>query len=313
MLGRLASTSSVRSRRSTLLYSRSGSLLDRHSGTEPSITWPIMSRQRRSTTTKVVRWGLGDFFWVFGLGLLAATAVGVAALRLRHPEFGGARKVKIDATDTLIGAAAQFAAWALLLWFFVGLKGRGMLGPSADPFEGLGLARGRGLRHELGLSVRLRDWWWLFVGIGAAIVINLAAAPLAYLWKQGHHGTQDVGEQLKGASGATRFALFIVVVAIAPIIEESLFRGVLLRSVLRRLPAATTTIIVALAFGLTHVIGDIDTLPALPALVALGGFNAVLAIRSGSLSRSILVHVGFNLLGAISLLAVVPGLVRSVH
>jgi membrane protease YdiL (CAAX protease family) len=42
----------------------------------------------------------------------------------------------------------------------------------------------------------------------------------------------------------------------------------------------------------------------LPALVALGCLCGVLAVRSGSLSRPILVHAGFNLLTTVQIVGV---------
>jgi membrane protease YdiL (CAAX protease family) len=40
----------------------------------------------------------------------------------------------------------------------------------------------------------------------------------------------------------------------------------------------------------------------LPALVALGLVSGVLAVRTGNLSRSILLHAGFNLVAVLAVL-----------
>ena len=51
-------------------------------------------------------------------------------------------------------------------------------------------------------------------------------------------------------------------------------------------------------FGAVHLLGGnvLGTLAVLPALIGLGVVSGVLAVRSGDLSQSILLHVGFNLI-----------------
>jgi membrane protease YdiL (CAAX protease family) len=53
----------------------------------------------------------------------------------------------------------------------------------------------------------------------------------------------------------------------------------------------------ALVFALAHLLDpSLGTLAVLPALFALGAVSGVLALESGDLSRSIMLHIGFNLL-----------------
>ena len=61
----------------------------------------------------------------------------------------------------------------------------------------------------------------------------------------------------------------------------------------------------ALIFGLIHALGDpsVGTLIALPAIILLGLVSGIQAVRTGELSRSILLHMGFNTLTVVFLFA----------
>jgi uncharacterized protein len=92
--------------------------------------------------------------------------------------------------------------------------------------------------------------------------------------------------------------LAVFAVLLAPVVEELVFRGLLLRALLRRMDVTGAVVVSSLAFALVHVIGDpsLGSLAVVPGLLGIGMVAAVLAVRSGSLSQPILLHVGFNLL-----------------
>jgi len=90
-----------------------------------------------------------------------------------------------------------------------------------------------------------------------------------------------------------------------PLTEELLFRGTLLRSLLRKITPDAAVLVTAAIFGLVHVLGDpsVGTLIALPAIILLGVVSGVQAVKTGTLSRSILLHMGFNALSVVLLFA----------
>jgi membrane protease YdiL (CAAX protease family) len=94
----------------------------------------------------------------------------------------------------------------------------------------------------------------------------------------------------------------IAVVVFAPLAEELLFRGLLLRGLLRRTNAAGAVLLCGFLFAAAHLV-DPSTAPLLAPLAMVGVVSGVLAVRTGELSRSILLHAGFNLLSAILLFA----------
>jgi len=152
----------------------------------------------------------------------------------------------------------------------------------------------KSLAADFGLVVRLSDAKALVVGAVLEIVLTLALLPILQLNPDAQN--QQLLTDLKDNRDVGTVALFVVgAVILAPIVEELLFRGVLLRALLRKVQPITAVLLSAVIFGLVHYIGDPNTLPFLPALTALGAVLAVVAIRSGDLSTPIFIHAGFNL------------------
>jgi membrane protease YdiL (CAAX protease family) len=242
-----------------------------------SVALPASPPRRR------VRWGIGDAIWVAAVGFLAGNVAGVVSVLARHAPSSG-QNVHLDSIDITVSSFAQFGAMLAMTFLLVRVKGW------------------RGLA-DLGVgTARLADLRYVPMGVGAAIGLNLLVAPLNALWSNAGHGGQEIGKDLQRASGVTIAILFVVIVLVAPITEELLFRGIVLRSALRRMDVVAAVIVSGLAFGALHLL-DPDTLPSLPALVAFGMLSAVVAVRTGRLAPSMGLHIGFNLLGAVALLA----------
>jgi membrane protease YdiL (CAAX protease family) len=135
---------------------------------------------------------------------------------------------------------------------------------------------------------------------GALLEVGLALTLLPLQHLAGGK-TQEVVNELHNASGAKLVVLAVGAGMIAPVVEELLFRGLLLRALLRRMPATPAVGISAASFALLHLVDpSIGTVVALPALATVGVVSGVLAVRTGDLSRSILLHAGFNLVTVIA-------------
>jgi uncharacterized protein len=91
-------------------------------------------------------------------------------------------------------------------------------------------------------------------------------------------------------------AFGVLAVAIAPIVEELVFRGFIFNALLRYTPVWFAAIVSGLAFGLSH--GSLSA--ALPLSVS-GIVLALVYYRSGSLTASILTHATFNLVNIVAL------------
>ena len=224
-------------------------------------------------------WGIGAAV----LALVAAAACGlVSSLALSvllPPGLAGAP----DAPGALLiaGVALAQALGALLVgaWATSPRRGRG----------------GRGLAVEVGLRLRAVD-------VAAGAVLALVAVPvlgilIGVLVAAGLLELRDVDNTSLLFAGAERGTDFLLVAAsaalLAPLWEEVLFRGLLLRSLGRRLGTVPAVVLSSVAFGLLH---------AQPgrgfALVlvtgALGVLFAVVTVRAGRLGPAIVAHAVFN-------------------
>lgn len=219
-----------------------------------------------------VRWGIPDALWVWLAGIAGAVVLAsVAAL---------ARGDLADPADDPVvfagSVAGNYVAMLVLLVALSRWKGRGSL--AAD----------------FGLRLHLRDWWFVPLGFGLQIGVNIVSYPISELAAR-DEAPQDIVRRLQ-ESGGLELAVIVVSAALAaPVIEELLFRGILLRGLLRRMPPAAAVGASALVFAGVHLM-DPGALPVLPGLLVVGLVNGVLAVRSGDLSRPILCHAGFNLL-----------------
>jgi membrane protease YdiL (CAAX protease family) len=99
------------------------------------------------------------------------------------------------------------------------------------------------------------------------------------------------------AHGAGVLLLFLVVAILAPIAEEIFFRGLVLRSIERRLGTRWAIVGSAALFGAAHF----EPLQ-FPALFAFGLVAAFLATRTDRLGPAIWAHVAFNSVAVAGLL-----------
>jgi membrane protease YdiL (CAAX protease family) len=163
--------------------------------------------------------------------------------------------------------------------------------------------RGTGsLATDVGLVLKPGDWWGVPAGMGLQIAIALMTAPLIYWLYPDGPPEQAVAEIATTSQTLLDQVLVIVAVAVgAPIIEEMLFRGVLLSTLRRRLPAWAAVAMSAVVFAAIHLV-DPNAAAAVPGLFLLGLVLGWAALRRGDLSLAIPLHSGINLLAAISLL-----------
>ncbi|HLF99205.1 MAG TPA: CPBP family intramembrane glutamic endopeptidase [Acidimicrobiia bacterium] len=221
-----------------------------------------------------IRWGIGDFFWI----LLAQNLGGIAGFLLWY--LPGLRELSSEAADVFLVNPSFFLATggALIL---VARKGR------------------RSLRVDFGLELRLRDWTAVPAAIGWFIVIALLTLPFTLL-ADVDEPAQDILRTLDDTRSTVRIVgMFAMAVVMAPVLEELMFRGLLLRSLLRRGKPHTAIAASGLVFGLLHLPGasGLGAAGTVVGLSALGMIFSMQAVKTGSLSRPIVTHAGFNLIG----------------
>ncbi len=227
---------------------------------------------------RTITWGIGDFLIAWVVGLLASVIVGSV--------LAGKELTPLDLAITVTVQDAGYLVWLALV----------------SQRKGLGT-----LAADFGLVARPSGGWWAAAPwflVGAALQV-VSYWPLRLLESvHGGGAKQEIVKVVERGSGGAFVFLVLTVLIVAPVAEELMFRGVLLRSLLRRFEPGIAVMISAAAFGLVHLLdGSVGSLVALPVLVVVGLVSGVLAVRSGDLGRSILFHAGFNAFTAIALIS----------
>ena len=222
------------------------------------------------------------------LGALAATLVALVVA-------GVAGFVDIDVLadpDTsetqlprliMVSAVAQYTAMFLGLKLLSDRKGTG------------------DFRHDFHLRISSSDWLFFLYGVGLLFLSGILLTGLFELLGV-EPPTQEVVEAAQATDNLIEKAVIVLAIAVlAPILEEMLFRGVLLDALKSRMALKPAIWVTGIAFGVVHLT-DPATLALVPALILLGVILGFVRERGGgSLSRPILMHMGFNAVTAVAL------------
>lgn len=133
-----------------------------------------------------------------------------------------------------------------------------------------------------------------------AIAAGLAAPVLGGLMTQwlahGHKVTQDIQQLGSQTPLGLRVALVVLVISLGPIVEELLFRGVLLSALLQRWSVLPSVLVTSALFALVHLSGLQFHWYAVPQLFLLALLLAWLRLQSGSIWPAVVAHGSNNLL-----------------
>ena len=222
-----------------------------------------------------IRWRGRDFALVMLVGLIAGSAIYAAGLALGWS----------DEILLVTSAFGQYFGHILGLVY---------------------LARRRGGSTSLGFSISPSDVWYVGLGLILQATLPLLFLPLANLAGEGEAG-QVVGEQIQQLGGlGTRIAMAVVVALLAPVTEELMFRGVLLKALggFGRRTAIVVSALVFAGFHLFGLSGDLlrGALLIVPTFFLMGAILAWVTVKKERLGPAIFIHSGFNLLALLILL-----------
>jgi CAAX protease family protein len=133
--------------------------------------------------------------------------------------------------------------------------------------------------------------------MGAAVPLFIGVFIVISTLDRVVHGSKEQGlvpKHWEPSHASAYAANFVVIVAVAPVVEELLFRG-LGFSLLERFGQWPAILAVGIAFGLYH-----GLVQALPELALFGCALAWLRSRTGSVFPGMLVHAAFNAIGVAS-------------
>ena len=235
-------------------------------------------------------WGLGDV--LLGIPLIVAvaflgTVVGLAFVP--RDELSGVTNGSIDAPVALLACSlvAQQVAQGLWPWVVSKWKGLGLVADWRLRFKPVDLGIG------LGAAI---------MAFGLAAVASGAVSSLVNLTDESQ---AENTQFLLDAKGTPWLAVFLVAAIVgAPLTEELLFRGLILRAFEKRFGKVVAVIGSIVAFTLPHFTGsNLDgTLVLFASIGAVGLVFGVVAVVTDRLGPTIVAHVIFNAFGAASAL-----------
>lgn len=227
-----------------------------------------------------VRWGLGD-------ALLAGATGYLVAIMVSAIWVGATGDARVTWGLTVLSTMGLWAGFAGIPWLVSLRKGRGSL------------AQDYGWRLNPRVDIA--------VGVVAALVTQFVVLRLiTYGFSllepdiRLSQGAQDMAEDVD----ALRFAVLAVVFVVgAPLAEELFFRGILLRSLVRRWGPVAGVVVSGVLFGLVHTEGGnaASVGAVVTSLAVLGIVLAWLTERYGRMGPAIAAHVTFNLVAVIDL------------
>ncbi|WEN16601.1 type II CAAX endopeptidase family protein [Rhodanobacter sp. AS-Z3] len=142
--------------------------------------------------------------------------------------------------------------------------------------------------------------WFFLPAIAIGLALPWLGSVLTEWLARGQTVSQDIQQIGSQTPLAPRVLLALVVVCVGPVVEELLFRGVLLSALLRRWRAGWAVALTSLVFALIHLPGLDYQWYALPALLLLAVLLAILRLRSGSIWPAVLAHATNNLVAVAS-------------
>lgn len=226
-------------------------------------------------------WGVRT--WLGPLVALVALVAILLAGRLLAAAVAPRSKAGMTALGIGLTAAAEALLFVVLL----------VLGRSIA-------RRGGGWRKTYGLDgIRGCDWApWAF-GLLFVFVGRMAVGLMAAALSRGQALADAQNLRLAHPSPGSVIALGLVAVVIAPVAEELMFRGLLLRTFMRRMPFWPAALLSTALFGLLHTYEAASVAGAITLALSVGVLglgNSFLVRITGRLAPAMMVHASFNAL-----------------
>lgn len=219
-------------------------------------------------------WLMKDAFWIFFILILIQ--IGAGLIHWAGMKLGWFAADGKEATAALIQGILFHGVALLIIWGFIRRRNGSWDGAFGLNWRGFKPSLSQGLASYIGI-------------IPIVLVVSLLCQ--LFLYASGYPVTlQDVVTIfLEPQSGWSLFFLLLLAVVVAPLVEEALFRGILLPVLMKKMGLGTAIVASSLFFAGIH-----QHLPSMAPLFILAVVLAMLYIHSGSLWASIVLHAVFN-------------------
>lgn len=137
---------------------------------------------------------------------------------------------------------------------------------------------------------------WLVAALLVGGLLPLLGSVLTQLLAHGHDIPQDIEQLTRSAPLAWRIALAATAISLGPLVEELLFRGVLLSALIPRCGLPLAALLSAAGFAAIHLPGLQWQWYAVPQLILLGLALVWLRLRYQSLWPAVVAHGTHNAL-----------------
>lgn len=145
-----------------------------------------------------------------------------------------------------------------------------------------------------------RQPWFLALALAIGLATPMLGSLLTQWLAGGQTVSQDIDRLGSHAPMDMRLSLVFVVVCVGPLVEELLFRGLLLSAMLKHWNTAVAVAASSLVFALVHLPGLQYQWYAVPNLLLLAVLLAALRLRSGSIWPGVLAHASNNLVAVVT-------------
>lgn len=238
----------------------------------------VLPARNDVATLRQVPWDWTDFLMFWPGAFTAASLLVSMAVPIVHALTGNADSAARAAAESFVDQASFYGGAIFNIWVLVRLR------------------RGGSLYH---LGWRPFQWWWVIIAIVATAATLEIADWLQVLSQHLFPSAQNTQCQAVQHDYSHFIALAVIVVCVmAPLAEETVFRGFVFGWLYRLMPSGFAIVISGAIFGALH-----GVLLLLIPLWAVGIILALMYRASGSLWPGAVVHALFNLPGIIAILS----------
>ncbi|MHB8592784.1 MAG: CPBP family intramembrane glutamic endopeptidase [Acidimicrobiales bacterium] len=263
----------------------------------PPPSGPVTEEPAGFDVPRTTRQG-GNWMLLAGAGFVVGQVLSAALLVAVATATGHLHDVSRLATRTVPPAWVVVSG---LVGLWIGFVGAAVV---ASRTSGTGnVARDMGVRFEP---------WDFVIGPAVGVAGQLMLLPLVYLPLE--HVIPHLSTRLSqpavhltgGFPGADLVVIAVLTVAVVPVVEELLFRGLFLRGALRLFRRAGPAVGPALAVVSTGVVFGLAHLELLEfiGLAVFGMLLSFMAYKAGRLGSCILAHATFNLIAILAVAGV---------
>jgi membrane protease YdiL (CAAX protease family) len=244
--------------------------------------WPLAQQKPQGPEDLRISWSWLHFVAFVPFVVFSLAIVQLVLLLLYVPvrSLSNQKELERIVLSNPVLAVGSMVIWYALVLLFLYL--------TLSVFQGIPFWRSLGWRK---LSWRERGWPkspWLYLGAGCFLSVLVAAATARM------HAPENVPIEELFRYKNTAMLFMAMAVLVAPLVEETVFRGYLYPLFAKTFGVAASIVVTGVLFGLVHGAQLGWTFSLVMVLVVVGIVFTFVRARTGSVYASYLLHLGYN-------------------